>query len=202
MTLVVAGRSRTGQLVAEIAYGRGRRVRTLDALDEPEAVADTVRNAGAIVLIPTRGNAERHAHAAIRTLIAAARRHAPAAHLLLVTSFAVGQPAHPLNRVTASLRGRLAAERALRASGLAWTVARPTWLTDDPSGAHAIRVTQDRRADGMLARADLAAALVAATEQPLARGKTFALFNEPGEPPRDWASLFAAFAPDPEAVAV
>jgi uncharacterized protein YbjT (DUF2867 family) len=134
-------------------------------------------------------------------LIAAARQHAPAAHLLLVTSFAVGQPAHPLNRVTASLPGRLAAERALRCSGLPWTVARPTWLTDDPPGVHAIRVTQGPLADGMLARADLAGALVAATEQPLARGKTFALFNEPGEPPRDWAPVFAALAPDPEAVA-
>jgi uncharacterized protein YbjT (DUF2867 family) len=202
MRLVVAAGagSRTGRLVAEIARRGGHRVRALDALDDSGTVGDAVRDARAIVLIPKPGDAERHAHAAVRTLTVAAHHRGPAAHLLLVSSFAVGHGrAHPFNRVTASLHGRLAAERALRASGLAWTIVRPTWLTDDPEGAHAVSVTQDPTSDGMLARADLAAALVAACEQPLARGKTFALFNEPGEPPRDWAPLFADLAPDPEA---
>jgi uncharacterized protein YbjT (DUF2867 family) len=198
MTFVVAAEagSRTGRLVAEIARVRGHRVRVLDGLDDPATVADAARGGRAIVLVPQRGDAERHAHAAVRTLILAARRHAPAAQLVLVSSFAVGQPAHPLNRVTASLRGRLAAERALRASGLAWTVVRPTWLTDDPAGAHAVSVSQASWADGMLARADLAAALVAAAEHPHARGKTFVLFNEPGQPRGDWARIFAGLAPD------
>jgi uncharacterized protein YbjT (DUF2867 family) len=81
---------------------------------------------------------------------------------------------------------------------MAWTVVRPTWLTDDPAGAHAVRATQDPSADGMISRADLAAALFAAIEQPFARGTTFALYNEPGEPPRDWASVFAGLEPDPD----
>jgi uncharacterized protein YbjT (DUF2867 family) len=204
MTLLVAAgaSSPTGQLVAGIARQRGHDVRLLEALEHPGTVADAVRDARAIVLIPKRGDAERHAHAAVRTLIVAARRLAPAAHLLLVSSFAVGHgPAHPFNRATASLPGRLAAERALRASGLPWTVVRPTWLTDDPPGAHAVSVTQDPRADGMLARADLAAVLVAAAEHPGARGKTFALFNEPGQPTHDWASVLAGLRPDSETVA-
>lgn len=203
MTLLIAAGpgSRTGRLVAGIARDRGHRVQPLAALDDPDTVADALRDADAVVIIPKPGDAERQAHAAVCTLTVAARRHAPAAHLLLVTSFAVGHgPAHPFNRVSASLPGRLAAERALRASGLAWTVIRPTWLTDDPPGAHAVKLTQDPRADGMLARADLAAALVAAAEDPLARGTTFALFNEPGEPPHDWAPVLADLAPDPEAV--
>jgi uncharacterized protein YbjT (DUF2867 family) len=203
MTFVVAAgaTSRTGQLVAAIARHRGHRVRALEGLDDPRTVAEAVRDARAIVLIPKRGDAERHARAAVLTLTVAARHHAPGAHLLLVTSFAVGHgPAHGLNRVTAALPGRLAGARALRASGLAWTVLRPTWLTDDPPGAHAVSVTQDPRADGMLARADLAAALVAAAEHPGARGKTFALFNEPGQPRHDWASVFAGHALDSEAV--
>jgi uncharacterized protein YbjT (DUF2867 family) len=202
MTLVVAAGadSRTGQLVAAIAGHRGHQVRSLAALGDPTAVGETLAGADAIVLVPKPGDAERHAHAAVRKLIAAAQRHAPAAHLLLVSSFAVAHGnTHPFNRVTGSLPGRLAAERALRDSGLAWTIVRPTWLTDDPPGAHAIRVTQDPWADGMLARADLATALVAATEQPVARGTTFALFNELGEPPGDWARMFAALASDPQA---
>ena len=204
MRLVVAAGadSRTGRLVAAVASRRGHPVRAVEALDDSVAVADAVRGADAIVLVPERGDAERHAHAAVRTLISAARRSAPGAHLLLVSSFAVGHgEAHPFNRVTGSLPGRLAAERALRASGLARTIVRPTWLTDDPPGAHAVSVTQDPRADGMLARADLAAALVAATDHRAARGKTFALFNEPERPPRDWARLFARLAPDPAAAA-
>jgi uncharacterized protein YbjT (DUF2867 family) len=203
VTFVVAaaGGSSTGELVAASARRRGHRVRSLHAIDDPATVAGVVRGAEAIALIPKRGRAERHAHAAARQLMVAAQKFAPAAHLLLVSSFAVayGQ-AHPLNRVTASLAGRLASERALRTSGRAWTVIRPTWLTDDPKGAHAVTLTQDARPDGMLARADLAAALVASAEHPAARGKTFALLNQPGEPPRDWAPLFAALAPDPEAV--
>jgi uncharacterized protein YbjT (DUF2867 family) len=204
MTVVVAADagSRTGQLVAATARRRGHHVRLLHGLDDPDTVAALVRDARAIVLVPKRGDAERHAYAAVLTLTAAAQQHAPALHVLLVSSFAVGYgAAHPLNRVTASLPGRLAAERALRASELAWTIVRPTWLTDDPPGAHAISVTQHPRADGMLARADLASALVAGAEHAAARGKTFALFNQPGEPPRDWAPVFAGLAPDPEAVA-
>jgi uncharacterized protein YbjT (DUF2867 family) len=204
MTFVIAAASssRTGHLVTGIARERGHCVRALEALEDPVAVADAVSHATAIVLIPKRGDPEQHAHAALLTLVVAAQQRAPAAHLLLVSSFAVGHgEEHPFNRVTGSLPGRLAAESALRASGLAWTIVRPTWLIDDPLGAHAVSVTQDPRADGMLARADLAIALVAAAERAGARGKTFALFNEPGEPPRDWAPVFAALAPDSEAVA-
>jgi putative NAD(P)-binding protein len=121
---------------------------------------------------------------------------AAGAHLVLVTSFAVGHgDAHLLNRIV-SLSGRRAAECTVRASGVSWTILRPTWLTDDPRGAHAVTLTQDRYADGMLSRADLAAAIVAAVEQPSARYKTFAVFNQPGEPPDDWATAFAALAPD------
>jgi uncharacterized protein YbjT (DUF2867 family) len=204
MTLLIAAGagSRTAHHLAALARRRGHPVRALDALDDPDRVAGAVRGVRAVVLIPKRGDAERHAHAAVRTLAVAARRHAPAAHLLLVSSFTVGHGhAHPLGRVTGALPGLLAAERALGASGLAWTVVRPTWLTDDPPGGHAITATQDPRTDGMLARADLAAALVAAAEHPLARGKTFALFNEPGAPPRDWATVFGNLAPDRQRVA-
>jgi uncharacterized protein YbjT (DUF2867 family) len=87
----------------------------------------------------------------------------------------------------------------VRESGPPWTIVRPTWLTDDPPGAHAITLTQDPHADGMLARSDLAATVVAAVEEPLARGKTFAAFNEPGERSEDWEAAFAALVPDREA---
>lgn len=48
----------------------------------------------------------------------------------------------------------------------------------------------------MVARADIAATLVAAVEIPAARATTFALYNEPGEPVADWAVAFARLRPD------
>jgi hypothetical protein len=81
MTLLIAAgpRSRTRRLVACIARDRGHRVRPLAALDDPGTVADALQDADAVLIIPKPGDAERHAHAAVRTLTAAARRHAPAA---------------------------------------------------------------------------------------------------------------------------
>jgi uncharacterized protein YbjT (DUF2867 family) len=163
-------------------------VRRLERLDIGAAVIAAVRGADAVVLIPRPGDPEQHAHAATVALTEAASGVAPSAHLVLVTSFAVGHGS-----------GRRAAERALRASGLPYTIVRPTWLTDDPPGAHAVTLTQDPCTDGMLSRADLAATIVAAGEQPAARDKTFALFNQPGAPPDDWATAFAALATDGEA---
>ena len=192
--VVAAGAdSRTGRLVAERARRRGHVVRVLRALDDAAAVAETLRRADAVVLIPGRGDRERTAHRAARTLIAAADG---GPHLLLVSSFAVGHgPAHPFNRASGTLPGMLAAEDALRDSGLPYTIVRATWLTDDPPRSHALTLTQDPAADGMLARADLAAALVAALEDPAARDRTFAAFNQPGPPVRHWARWFARLVP-------
>jgi hypothetical protein len=72
----------------------------------------------------------------------------------------------------------------------------PTRLTDDPASAHAITLTQDPRTDGMPARADLTTVLIAAMEQPPARGRTFALFKETGEPLRDSNVLFGGLILD------
>jgi uncharacterized protein YbjT (DUF2867 family) len=191
MLVVVAADpgSSTGRLVAQRLRRRGHRVRRLAALGDAAVVADAVAGAQAIVLVPRRGDPERHAHGAVRTLIAAAD---PGAHVLLVSSFAVGYgESHPFNRVLRVLPGLLAAERAMQAGGLPYTIVRAAWLTDDPPRAHALTFTQDQRPDGMLARADLAAALVAAIEHPGARNTTFTAFNEPGPPERRWAWRFA-----------
>lgn len=148
-----------------------------------------VAGADAIVVIPARAHG---AHA----LTLRAREAAPGAHLVLVSSFAVGHGArHPLGRVTGALPGLVEAENALRAGPAPYTIARPTWLTDDPAGAHALTLTQDPCADGMLSRSDLAATLIAAIEHRSARDRTFALFNQPGEPPREWDVLFGALSP-------
>jgi uncharacterized protein YbjT (DUF2867 family) len=198
-SVAVVAAGRTGKLVAELARRRHHRVRELEWPDDPPAIVDGALSADSLVLIPRGEGADSHAHDASLALITAARPVAPSAHLILVSSFAVGHGSgHPLNRI-ASLPSRRDAERAVRESRLPWTIVRSTWLTDDPPGAHAITLTQDPYADGMLARSDLAATVVAAVEEPLARGKTFAAFNEPGERSEDWKAAFAALVRDREA---
>jgi uncharacterized protein YbjT (DUF2867 family) len=189
-----------GTHVARIALGRGHEVVRLGALDDEASLDRQLAGCAAVVLVPLRGNVWQHTHRALLGLAAAAARLPVPAHLVLLSSFAVGHgAAHPLNSIDpALLPARVAAERDLRASGLPYTVVRATWLTDDPPGAHAVTLTQDPCADGMLARADIAAAMVAAVEHPAARGTTFSLFNEPGPAPApaDWARALSRLRPD------
>lgn len=199
MTIIaLAASGGTGRLLTTLLRNRGYQLRPVDPA--MNGIAHVLDHADAIVLIPQRGDTERHAHAAARALVSAARRAAPRAHLLLVTSFTVGHgTAHPLGRINNARAGFCAAEYTVRTSGLPYTVVRPTWLTDDPPGAHAVTVTQDPGADGMLSRVDLATALLTAIEQPSARNTTFALFNEPGTAPTDWPRLFDHLQPEANA---
>ncbi|NML52217.1 SDR family oxidoreductase [Streptomyces sp. R302] len=195
-------RASTGRRVADHAAGRGHDVRFVDDVEDADALRTALYDADAVILVPKRGDPVRHTEHATRLLLAeAAARPAPP-HLVLLSSFAVGHgPAHPLNRTAATLLpARIAAERALRSGPLPYTIVRPTWMTDDPPGSHALTLTQHPRTDGMISRADLAAAMVAAVEEPSARGTTFALFNEPGEPLADWDAAFTALRRDAEGV--
>ena len=50
--------------------------------------------------------------------------------------------------------------------------------------------------EGRISREDVAEVCVRALAHDEARGKTFEIYNEPGPPPGDWASAFAALSPD------
>ncbi|AYG78448.1 hypothetical protein DWB77_00555 [Streptomyces hundungensis] len=193
----------TGRIVAEQATARGHDVRPLTDIEDPDSLRAALTDTDAVILVPKRGDALRHTEQATTALLREAERSASAPHIILLSSFAVGHgPAHPLNRTATSLLpSRVAAEQAVRDSHLPHTIVRATWMTDDPQGSHALTFTQDAYADGMVARADIAAAIVAAVEEPAARGTTFALFNEPGAPPRDWHTAFAALRRDTDAPA-
>ncbi|WP_424217504.1 NAD(P)H-binding protein (plasmid) [Streptomyces sp. BI20] len=203
-TVLVVGspyRLSTGRIIARHAAERGHTVRYLTDPEGPgeRPGEDPFAGADGIVLVPHRGDPRRHTEGATRTVLARAARHGTSAHLVLFSSFAVGHgPAHPLNRLTPTLLpSRLVAEELVRGSGRPHTVVRPTWMTDDPPGSHAVTLTRHPHADGMIARADMAAVIVAALEEPAARGTTFTLFNEPGPAPVSFAEAFAALARDP-----
>jgi uncharacterized protein YbjT (DUF2867 family) len=108
----------------------------------------------------------------------------------MVSQIYITRPeAFPAAADVIAARGR--GEQALRDSELAHTIVRPSWLTDDPGGRQALRLEQGDTGDGRVARADVAEAVAQALAHPEARGKTFELYGEPGEPPTDWAALFA-----------
>ncbi|MGW6566001.1 NAD(P)-binding oxidoreductase [Streptomyces sp. NPDC054975] len=188
----------TGRLVADHAAGRGHDVRFVADVEDAAALRTALRDADAVVLVPKRGDPLRHTEQATHLLLREAAGRPTPPQFVLLSSFAVGHgPAHPLNRTSAALLpSRIAAEQALRTGGVPYTIVRPTWMTDDPPGSHALTLSQHPRTDGMVSRADIAAAMIAAVEHPSARGTTFALFNEPGEPTADWDAAFARLRQD------
>lgn len=191
--LVIAGGSRgTGLVLAERARAAGYEVRVVDDPECSHRLRTSVAAAGAVTIIPARGVGSLAGQ--VRAVLAAA---AATPHLVVITGFSIGHGvAHALN-TPERLRDRREAEDLVRHSGLPYTIVRPTWLTSDPPGRYAIRLTQDPWTDGMIARADLAEACLAAVAQPEARGKTFAVFAEPGRDAKAWSRRFAALDPDP-----
>jgi uncharacterized protein YbjT (DUF2867 family) len=118
-----------------------------------------------------------------------------AAHIVLVTQIYITRP-EAFERVRNVILARRRGEEALRASGRPYTIVRPSWLTDEPGGVKSIRFEQGDTGEGEIARADVAAVVVAAIGSPNARGKTFEIYNEPGPPPKDWEAALAALTDD------
>lgn len=190
--LVIAGGSRgTGRVLAEQARAAGHEVRVMDELERARRLRTALTAAGAVAIIPARGVASLAAQ--VRAVLAAAL---DTPHVILITGFSIGHGmGHALN-TPERLRDRRAAEGLVRRSGLPYTIVRPTWLTSDAPRHYAITLTQDPLADGMIGRADLAAVCLAAVAEPAARGKTFAVFAQPGAAPQSWAPLFDGLQPD------
>jgi uncharacterized protein YbjT (DUF2867 family) len=192
--LVAGGSGGTGALVASVARAQGRRVRVVDSPERVRALPALIARARGVVIVPARGI--ESVAAQVRAVVDARPHAGGGAPVVLITGFSVGHGlAHALN-TPSRLADLEAAEDLLRRAGPRYTIVRPTWLTSDPPGRYALTLTQDPFADGMVARADLARVCLAAIDEPAARGKTFAVFAEPGDPPARWAPRFAALAPD------
>ena len=99
---------------------------------------------------------------------------------------------------------KLAAEDALRASGVPAAIVRPVALTEEPAGMP-VELDQGDTIKGKLSRDDAADLCVALLSTPAASGVTFEVkstvpFSQPwtgppaGAPPRDWAATVASAA--------
>jgi uncharacterized protein YbjT (DUF2867 family) len=209
-SLVIGGAGRTGRHIVDRLRRDGAAVKVLSRnpdrvpdgveavagdITRSDSVAEAMRGVDWVVLVvesamnddgspnsPTAVHDEGTAN-----VIAAA---ADDVHVVMVSQIYITRPeAFPAAADVIAARGR--GEQALRESALAYTIVRPSWLTDDPGGRQALRLEQGDTGDGQVARADIAEAVAQSLTHPEARGKTFELYGEPGEPPTDWAPLFA-----------
>jgi uncharacterized protein YbjT (DUF2867 family) len=209
-SLVIGGAGRTGRHIADRLRRDGAAVKVLSRnpdrvpdgieaiagdITRPDSVAAAMRGVDSVVLVvesamnddgaPNSPTAV-HDHGTANVIAAAE----DGLHVVMVSQIYITRPeAFPAAADVIAARAR--GEQALRDSALAHTIVRPSWLTDDSGGRQALRLEQGDTGDGRVARADVAEAVAQALAHPEARGKTFELYGEPGEPPTDWAPLFA-----------
>jgi uncharacterized protein YbjT (DUF2867 family) len=115
---------------------------------------------------------------------------------VLLSQIYVTRPDHPMNSGGRLLDWRLRGEDAVRESGLPYTIVRPSWNTLARVAGPAVVLEQGDRGDGKIAVGDVAEACVRAMTSPAAAGKTFELYNGPGQQDTDWESLLTALRPD------
>lgn len=102
--------------------------------------------------------------------------------MVLISSSAVTQPLHPHNAWSDLLLWKLKGEDHLRASGVPYTIVRPTGMRDYAGGTEGIGFAQgDTFAFGyVICRDDAADVVVAAVGTEGALGKTLEAYNDPG----------------------
>jgi uncharacterized protein YbjT (DUF2867 family) len=93
---------------------------------------------------------------------------------LMISAQGVGHPALWGEAMRPYYQAKLDADKALRMSGLDWTIARPGRLTDDP-GAGLIEVAPEIEPLRAIPRDDVAATLVACLDAPNTVGVSFDL---------------------------
>lgn len=122
--------------------------------------------------------------------------------IALMTAIGITNRTGSYNRRTEAHDWKRRSERLLRASGTAYTIVRPGWFDYNDADQHRLLMLQgDTRhagssADGVIARREIAAVLVASLTLDEARNKTFELVAETGPEQLNLAPLFAAVTAD------
>jgi uncharacterized protein YbjT (DUF2867 family) len=186
------------QLGADVEYAIGD-------VKEPAAVAAAMSGASAVISsIGARSKEgpdrpEMIDYEGVRNLVDAARA-ARVQQFVLVSSRGVTQADNPLNRMFGDvLAWKLKGEDYLRASGVPYTIVRPSGLLNEPGGTGNVTFEQgDRRYSGVLSipREDVAIVCVQALKHRGARFRTFEVQRIDGAPVTDWKARFAALKPD------
>jgi uncharacterized protein YbjT (DUF2867 family) len=223
-TVLVAGATgRTGSAVVTQLLAEGYTVRALvrDPVTARAALGDQVTYVTGDVTAPaTLAPAMQGADAVISAIgakgakgpsrpevidyegvrnLAAAASAAGVKQFVLVSSRAVTQKDHPLNRMFGDvLIWKLKGEDALRASGVPYTIIRPGGLSNAKPGESTFVFEQGDKVTGQstIARADVATICVQALKYPAALNRTFETNTVPGTPMTDWRAKFGDLKPD------
>jgi len=228
LVLVAGASGSTGQLIARRAKREGYAVRatTRDApasrrnvpgdyewvqLDvrDGRAVREATRNAEYVICAVSAQVAEGPEgpqfidYRGVVNLIDAAVA-ARVKHFVLISSASAGthrdqtkQPRHGF-----ALLWKTKAEEHLKASGLSYTIVGAAGLRDTPAASLGLRaVRRESYASASVARDDVARVAVDALRNPSARGKTFALFNDPATAADTWRKELDLLGRDPGAAA-
>lgn len=184
---VIGGSQGTGEIVAELARDAGHEVTALsrsgrapagvrsvtgDATD-PEVVRGAVEGADAVVVTVGGAKGVRRQRTAVTRAVITAMAGVGAQRLVVQSSLGAGdsgsQMPLPLRLLMKALLASPLAdhdeqESAVRASGLDWTIVRPTGLTTKPATGQwrALQVDDAGTLGGTIPRADLAAYLLEA----------------------------------------
>jgi hypothetical protein len=129
--LVIAGGSNgTGLELARLAGATGREARIVDDPAPGAELRAALDGAEAVALIPARtvGSLAAQVKAALDTL----GDSAGAPQVVLVTGFSIGHGLEHALNTPERLADRRRAESLVRASGVPYTIVRPTWLAAPP----------------------------------------------------------------------
>lgn len=201
---IVGGSQGTGWHLAKLALAAGHEVRVVSrsgrAPDGAEALAgdatdraftlEALRGSDAVVVTVGAAKGVRHQRALVTRAVVAAMQEAGVRRLLVQSSLGAGRSAAQVPVllrwvIRAALAKPLAdhneQEAAVMASGLDWTIIRPTGLTEKPPIGtwRALEESDEGRLGGTIPRADLAAYMLQLLQDGSGAGKAVGISSYP-----------------------
>lgn len=194
--IVIGGRGRLGACIMQALQTSGQptSVRAMSRSARPpadvrgtitdaDAVAGAVRLADVVIVCVESDddgsgpNSPRRVHRdGIANVVAGLRQARRTGHVVLISQIYITRAAqHPDMR--AVIAARAEGEQLLRASGIPYTIIRPSWLTDGPANVTHVALAQGDDGDGQVSRRTVGQVVAAALDVAEARGRTFELYE-------------------------
>ena len=212
--LVIAGVAHTGRLLASELVGEGFDVSAMSFAPNPltagaHTVGGDITDMGAVraamslvdaVVIavesginPDSANSPHAVHLnGVEHVVAGASR--AGIQIILITKVYDARPRTV--EMARLIEWRRRGEQALRESSIAYTIVRPSSLTDESGGQRALRFEQGTGHEGKVSRADLARTCAQCLLTTASHCKSFDIYEGVGDPRPDWEHAFATLAMD------
>jgi uncharacterized protein YbjT (DUF2867 family) len=142
---------------------------------------------------PCATNSPHAVHlAGVEHVVAGASR--AGVQIILITQVYDARP--HVSEMARLIEWRKRGEQALRESSIAYTIVRPSPLTDETGGQRALSFEQGAAHQGQVSRADLARTCAQCLLTTASHCKTFDVYEGVGAPPLAWEHALAALATD------